>query len=88
MNASLNGSCALLLLLGWWLIRDGNVRGHATAMVLAVVDLRPLPGCYLVYHYKAGSMPFRASARSGSSTSRSCCRTPSWRPSGSCRWSA
>jgi protein SCO1/2/putative membrane protein len=59
INASLNSSCTLLLLLGWWLIRTGNVRGHATAMVLAVVTSALFLGCYLLYHYQAGSTPFR-----------------------------
>jgi protein SCO1/2 len=59
INASLNSSCTLLLLLGWWLIRTGNVRGHATAMVLAVVNSALFLGCYLLYHYLSGSTPFR-----------------------------
>ena len=59
MNASLNGTCTLLLLLGWWLIRGGNVRGHATVMVLAVVTSAVFLGSYLLYHYQAGSTPFR-----------------------------
>jgi protein SCO1 len=59
LNASLNGTCTLLLLLGWGLIRGGNVRGHATVMVLAVVASAVFLGSYLVYHYQAGSMPFR-----------------------------
>jgi protein SCO1/2 len=59
INASLNSTCTLLLVLGWWLIRTGNVRGHATAMVLAVVTSGLFLGCYLLYHYQAGSTPFR-----------------------------
>ena len=59
VNASLNGTCTLLLLLGWWLIRGGNVRGHATVMVLAVVASAVFLGSYLVYHYQAGSTRFR-----------------------------
>ena len=59
VNASLNGTCTLLLLLGWWLIRGGNVRGHTTVMILAVVTSAVFLGSYLVYHYQAGSTPFR-----------------------------
>jgi protein SCO1/2/putative membrane protein len=59
INASLNSSCTLLLLLGWWLIRAGRVRAHATAMVLAVVTSALFLGSYLLYHYMAGSKPFQ-----------------------------
>jgi protein SCO1/2/putative membrane protein len=59
VNASLNGACTLLLLLGWRLIRGGKVRGHATVMVLAVVTSAVFLISYLVYHYQAGSTPFR-----------------------------
>jgi protein SCO1/2/putative membrane protein len=59
VNASLNATCTLLLLVGWSLIRAGNVRGHATVMLLAVVTSAVFLGSYLVYHYQAGSTPFR-----------------------------
>jgi protein SCO1/2/putative membrane protein len=59
VNACLNGTCTLLLILGWWLIRGGNVRGHATVMLLAVGTSALFLGSYLVYHYLAGSTPFR-----------------------------
>ncbi len=59
LNASLNATCTLLLLLGWWLIRMRNVRAHATTMVLAVVTSALFLGSYLFYHYQAGSTPFR-----------------------------
>jgi protein SCO1/2 len=59
INASLNSTCTLLLLLGWWMIRSGNVRGHATSMILAVVTSALFLGSYLLYHYEAGSTPFR-----------------------------
>jgi protein SCO1 len=59
LNASLNASSAVLLLLGWTLIRSGRVRGHATCMVLAVAVSVLFLGCYVVYHYQAGSVSFR-----------------------------
>jgi protein SCO1/2/putative membrane protein len=59
LNASLNATCTLLLLLGWWLIRAGNVRGHVTAMVLAVTTSALFLGSYLLYHALSGSTPFR-----------------------------
>jgi protein SCO1 len=59
VNATLNSTCTLLLLVGWWLIRSGNVRGHATAMIMAVVTSALFLCCYLLYHFEAGSTPFR-----------------------------
>jgi uncharacterized membrane protein YozB (DUF420 family)/cytochrome oxidase Cu insertion factor (SCO1/SenC/PrrC family) len=59
VNASLNASSALLLLLGWTLIRSGRVRAHAVCMILAVTVSVLFLGCYLVYHYHVGSVAFR-----------------------------
>jgi protein SCO1/2/putative membrane protein len=59
VNASLNGTCTLLLIVGWWLIRMHNVRGHATVMILAVVTSALFLTSYLIYHFQAGSTPFR-----------------------------
>ncbi|MFO0953662.1 MAG: DUF420 domain-containing protein [Isosphaeraceae bacterium] len=59
VNASLNGVCAVLLLAGWSLIRKGNARGHAAAMIACVATSALFLACYLVYHYQVGSVPFR-----------------------------
>jgi protein SCO1/2/putative membrane protein len=59
INASLNTTCALLLILAWGLIRTGRVRGHVAAMSLAVATSAVFLTCYLVYHFLAGSVPFR-----------------------------
>jgi protein SCO1/2 len=59
VNASLNGTCTVLLLVGWGLIRTGRVRGHVTAMVLAITTAAVFLACYLIYHAQAGSTPFR-----------------------------
>jgi protein SCO1/2/putative membrane protein len=59
INASLNTTCALLLVLAWGLIRTGHVRGHVTAMSLAVATSALFLSSYLVYHFLAGSVPFR-----------------------------
>jgi protein SCO1/2/putative membrane protein len=64
VNASLNGTCTVLLILGWWLIRMHNVRAHATVMILAVITSALFLGCYLVYHYQAGSTRFRGTGPS------------------------
>jgi protein SCO1/2/putative membrane protein len=59
LNATLNGTCALLLTLGWLLIRSGNVRGHAATMIASVVVSALFLSSYLVYHSQVGSVPFR-----------------------------
>jgi protein SCO1/2/putative membrane protein len=59
VNAALNGTCAALLALGWVMIRLRNARGHAAAMASAVVVSTVFLACYLVYHAKVGSVPFR-----------------------------
>jgi protein SCO1 len=59
LNAGLNASAGLLLVVGWTLIRSGRVRSHAICMSLAVAVSALFLGCYLVYHYHVGSVPFR-----------------------------
>jgi protein SCO1/2/putative membrane protein len=59
VNASLNATCTLLLIVGWWLIRMRNVRGHAATMIAAVVTSALFLTSYLIYHYQAGSTSFR-----------------------------
>jgi protein SCO1/2/putative membrane protein len=59
VNAGLNASCAALLGLGWVMIRTGRWRAHAAAMTAAVAVSSLFLGCYLVYHWFAGSVPFR-----------------------------
>jgi protein SCO1 len=84
VNASLNALCAVLLMAGWFFIRqrpgvfpdklapsgqetavrDGlmdrpAVRAHIVCMLLAVATSAIFLGCYLVYHYQAGSTAFR-----------------------------
>jgi protein SCO1/2/putative membrane protein len=76
VNASLNGLCACLLLLGWRHIRRSvatekgpplhrpGVRAHRLCMSLAVLTSAVFLACYLVYHYQAGSVSFRGSGAS------------------------
>lgn len=61
VNAALNGTSALVLLLGWSLIRARRVRGHTAAMISALVLSALFLACYLVYHYQVGSVRFRGS---------------------------
>ncbi|MGO9917049.1 MAG: DUF420 domain-containing protein, partial [Isosphaeraceae bacterium] len=39
--------------------RDSAVRNHIVCMIAAVTTSAVFLACYLVYHYQAGSMPFR-----------------------------
>jgi protein SCO1/2/putative membrane protein len=41
------------------LVKDRRVRGHIFCMLLAVVTSALFLSCYLLYHYHAGSVPFR-----------------------------
>ena len=59
INAGLNSTCALLLVVGWLLIRSGRVKAHAACMVAAITVSGLFLGCYLLYHYHVGSVPFR-----------------------------
>ncbi|WP_435006902.1 DUF420 domain-containing protein [Tundrisphaera lichenicola] len=59
LNATLNGACALLLMLGWSMIMTGRKRGHAACMISAVVVSAVFLGSYLVYHFQVGSVAFR-----------------------------
>jgi protein SCO1 len=58
VNATLNGLSALALAIGWFFIRSGNTRAHATCMIAAVVLSGVFLTCYLVYHAQVGSKPF------------------------------
>ncbi len=59
VNASLNGTCAVLLALGFVAIRSGRWKIHATCMTLGVTVSAVFLACYLVYHYFVGSVAFQ-----------------------------
>lgn len=59
LNATLNGSCAVLLALGFVFIRAGRWKGHAVCMSLGVLVSAVFLGCYLVYHYYVGSVSYQ-----------------------------
>ena len=63
VNATLNGACAVLLVVGWGLIRAGRWRAHAACMIAGVADSALFLACYLVYHFRVGSVPFRGAAQ-------------------------
>ncbi len=59
INADLNGTCALLLMVGWTFILTGRVRAHAACMISAVAVSAVFLACYLTYHFQVGSVAFR-----------------------------
>lgn len=58
VNASLNGLATILLLLGYGLIKSGRPKAHQATMLSAFATSIVFLGCYLVYHYFAGSKRF------------------------------
>lgn len=50
VNASLNGSATVLILLGYWFIRRGRERAHKATMLSAFVVSIAFLACYVVYH--------------------------------------
>ncbi|HEX6201235.1 MAG TPA: DUF420 domain-containing protein [Thermoanaerobaculia bacterium] len=59
VNASLNAIAAVLLVIGWTLIRRGRVRAHRAVMLSALACSVLFLASYLVYHYQVGSVRFQ-----------------------------
>ncbi len=58
VNASLNGTSFVLLMLGFWFIKRGQREAHRNCMVGALVASAIFLGCYLYYHFHAGRTVF------------------------------
>ena len=58
LNATLNGTSAVLLLTGRGLIARGRIAAHRACMIAAVVASALFLGCYLFFHYKVGNIRF------------------------------
>lgn len=58
VNAILNSTSALLLLAGFYFIRQGQVARHRLCMLGAVSVSILFLTSYLIYHYNVGSKPF------------------------------
>jgi len=58
LNASLNGTSAVLIVTGRAFIRRGKVRVHRACMLGAVIASTVFLGCYLYYHAHVGSVHF------------------------------
>ena len=59
LNATLNATCAILLTIGWILIRRGRLRQHRAVMIAAVCTSALFLASYLIYHAQVGSVRFR-----------------------------
>ncbi len=59
LNASLNGTSAILLATGYVFIRRKQILAHKICMVSAFVVSSAFLVSYLVYHARVGSVPFQ-----------------------------
>lgn len=59
LNAALNGTAGLLILIGWVLIRRGHRLAHRRVMLAAVACSALFLVSYLVYHFNVGSVRFQ-----------------------------
>jgi uncharacterized membrane protein YozB (DUF420 family) len=58
LNASLNGTSAVLLLTGRYMISRGRMAAHRACMIAAVVASALFLSCYLYFHFRAGNILF------------------------------
>jgi uncharacterized membrane protein YozB (DUF420 family) len=58
LNATLNATCTILLVIGWMLIRRGRIRQHRAVMIAAVCTSALFLVSYLAYHAQVGSVRF------------------------------
>ena len=58
LNALLNLTAALLLVIGWRLIKAGHIDAHRRTMIAAFATSALFLISYLTYHAQAGSRPF------------------------------
>ncbi|MGD2114044.1 MAG: DUF420 domain-containing protein [Acidobacteriota bacterium] len=59
LNATFNATATVLLVLGWILIRRGNIKAHRAVMIAALVCSAAFLTSYLIYHYQVGSVRFQ-----------------------------
>src|SRR5882757_5221074 len=59
LNATLNGTSAILLAGGYAAIRQGKIAVHKRFMISAFVVSCVFLVSYLVYHYRVGHVPFQ-----------------------------
>jgi uncharacterized membrane protein YozB (DUF420 family) len=59
IDASLNGTSAVLLLVGRSFIKRGNMAAHRAVMITALTSSSIFLACYLYYHWHVGSVHFQ-----------------------------
>jgi putative membrane protein len=63
LNASLNGTSAILLAGGYVAIRSGKIAVHKAFMISAFVVSSVFLASYLLYHYRVGHVTFHGQGR-------------------------
>ena len=58
VNASLNATATVLLLLGFAFIKTRRVKAHIATMITALVVSAAFLTCYLIYHFYVGHVKF------------------------------
>jgi len=58
LNASLNGTSAVLLVTGRYMISRGRMAAHRACMIAAVTASALFLSCYLYFHFRAGNILF------------------------------
>ena len=58
VNATLNGISAILLVIGYILIRQRRIQTHRKVMIAAFATSTLFLICYVIYHANIGSKPF------------------------------
>jgi uncharacterized membrane protein YozB (DUF420 family) len=64
INASLNGACTILLLVGRWFISQRRIAAHRLTMIAAVITSTLFLISYLYYHAHVGSVRFQGTGSS------------------------
>jgi uncharacterized membrane protein YozB (DUF420 family) len=58
LNATLNGTSAVLLLTGRYMIAQGRMAAHRACMIAAVTASALFLGCYVFFHIAVGNILF------------------------------
>ena len=59
LNATLNATSAVLLVVGWVFIHRGDRARHKACMIAALVVSALFLTSYVIYHLQVGSVPFK-----------------------------
>lgn len=59
IDATLNGTTAVLLVIGHHFIKRGSMAKHRAVMIAAFATSSVFLACYLYYHFHVGSVHFR-----------------------------